>query len=194
MAGIFSDFTVNFGGGNSNVPTPAAVLGVSPTVFTLADTVTVTINMNKKLSWKRIEPLSSKGEALLLDHEQGHYDLTALMARDCFIDLMQLKAKTFPNQQAVQKEANDIVSAYQKKLKAMQKLYDDKTRHGAWVTPSFGARGMGERKETDQNQWEFWIQTAKTEERQSPMTAPDGTPYKVTILKVLEDKGNFVFK
>ena len=164
--------------------------------FTLADTVTITINMNNMLSWKKIEPLTLKGEALLLDHEQGHYDLTALMARDCFIDLMQLKAKTFPNQQVAQKEANDMVLAYQKKLTAMQKLYDDKTRHGAWVTPSFGARALGERKETDQNQWEFWIQTAKTEERQPAMTAPDGkgTPYKVTILKVLEDKGNFVFK
>ena len=103
---------------------------------------------------------------------------------------MQLKAATFPSPQAGQAEASKIASDYQKKLKILQKLYDDRTRHGAWVTPSFGARGIGERKETDQNQWEFFIQTALTVERQPPVTAPGGATYKVPILKVVEDRLN----
>ncbi len=192
MAGIHSSFTVDFGAGAN--PNLTAVPGKSPAVFALADTVTITVNMDTVHSWRRTEPLSAAEEGLLLDHEQGHYDLTALMARDCFIALMQLKASTFPDQQAGQTEANKIVSDFQRKLGAMQTLYDKETRHGAWVTPSHGARMLGPRKERDQNQWEGFITTAQTVERQPAMSAPDGRTYKLAILEVLDDKGNFVFK
>ena len=108
------------------------------------------------------------------------------MARDCFIDLMQLKTKIFASQQAGQKEAKDIVADYKKKLDTVQDTYDTDTTHGAWVTPSF----LPERKETFQIKWEGFIQKAKTVERSSGGSSPaDGATYKVRLLDVLNDGG-----
>jgi hypothetical protein len=77
----------------------------------------------------------------------------------------------------------------------MQRHYDNETRHGAWVTVSHEARMLGPRKEREQNQWEGFIDTAQTEERTPPMASPvDGKSYKLTLLEVLDKKGNIVFK
>ena len=193
MAGIHCDFSVDFGG--SSKATLTAVPGRSPGVFALADTITVTATMDTVKSWRRTAPLSAAEEALLLSHEQGHFDLMALMARDCFIALMQLKTSTFSDQPSGQTAADTIVSDFQKKLRAMQKHYDKETRHGAWVTVSHGARMLGPRKEREQNQWEGFIDTAQTEERKPAMASPvDGMTYKRTILEVLDQKGSIVFK
>jgi hypothetical protein len=190
MAEILSSFTVNFGGSKANDPVLTPIPGSSPTAFTLADTIVITVKFDSPRSWKQIDPLSLKGEQLLLDHEQGHFDLTALIARDCFIDLMQLKAKTFPSRQAGEAEANKVVADYQSKLRRIQRTYDKDTTHGAWVTSTVGM--IGERKESFQNKWEGFIQRARTEERQPQVIAPDGKPYKVPLLKVLDD-GGFLF-
>jgi hypothetical protein len=190
MAGTHSSFAVNFGGSNAGEPVLTPIPGSSPMAFTLADTIVITVNFDSARSWKQIGPLSSTGQQILLDHEQGHFDLTALIARDCFIDLMQLKAKTFPSQQAGQAEANKVVADYQRKLRGIQRTYDNDTTHGAWVTPTLAM--MGERKETFQNKWEGFIKRAQTEGRQPQVTAPNGAIYKVPLLKVLDD-GGFLF-
>jgi hypothetical protein len=190
MAGTYSSFTVNFGGSVPSDPVLTSIPGSSPATFALADTIVATVNFDGARSWKQIGPLSLKGEQLLLDHEQGHFDLTALIARDCFIDLMQLKAKTFPSRQAGQAEANQIVADYQSKLSRIQTTYDKDTTHGAWVTPYMAM--MAERKESFQNKWEGFIQRARTEKRQPQVIAPDGSIYLVPLLKVLDD-GGFLF-
>jgi Bacterial protein of unknown function (DUF922) len=156
---------------------------------TTNDDIVITAFFNPGLSWKQINSLSASGAQFLLDHEQGHYDITALMARDCFIELMQLKSKTFPNAVAAQDEQNKIVADFQRKLNAIQDTYDFETNHGAWVSPA----RLPERKGTVQIQWEGFIQTAMTQERSPKETAPDGTTYKVPLLEVLDKKGNFVF-
>jgi len=139
---------------------------------------------------KSLGPLTAKGQELLLDHEQGHYDITALMARDCFIDLMQLKAKTFSSQAEGRQAAKDIEAEYQGKLKLVQKTYDNDTNHGAWVTTS--SMVVPEHKETFQTKWEMFITRARTLERSPPISAPDGATYKRRLLDVLDD-GGFVF-
>jgi hypothetical protein len=184
---IRSSFSVNYGGNPTTqpvlIPVPSA-----PGTFTLQDSITVTVSFDG--GFKNIDPLSAKGKEILLDHEQGHYDLTALMARDCFIDLMQLKGRTFSSQAEGRKAAKDIEDAYTRKLKAIQKLYDKDTIHGAWVVPS----GMHpERKESPQNKWEGFIFKALSHERTPSMTAPDGASYKKRLLDVLDDDGNFIF-
>jgi hypothetical protein len=186
MAAVKSSFKVHFGGKNPDEPVLIPAPGGSG--FSLGDDVVVTAIFDQTGSWKRIDPLTTKGEELLLDHERGHYDLTALMARDCFIDLMQLKAKTFSSQADGQAAAKDIVKSYRDKLEKIQKKYDDDTIHGAWVTPMMGP----ERKETFQTKWEMYITRARTEERNPAMIAPDGKFYKVRILDVLAN-GGFIF-
>src|SRR5262245_47963488 len=186
MAGIHSSFSVDWGGATdpvlSGVPNGKA--------FTLDDSIVVTITFDSQKSWKDIAALNSKEESFLLDHEQGHYDFTALIARDCFIDLMILQSSTqFPSKQDGQDAANKIVSDYQSKLRRIQKTYDNDTTHGAWVTTQMS---MMLHKESFQIKWEGFNTRARTEERQPPMTSPDGIPYKVPLLKVLE-KGGFLF-
>ncbi len=173
VAATAPDKTVGFAGIRSSF---------TVTGSTITDDIVVTVNFDG--GWKQLGGLSARGEQFLLDHEQGHYDFTALMARDCFIDLMQLKAKTFPKT-----EQDGIVADYKRKLAAIQKKYDDDTNHGAWVTPSF----LPERKESFQTKWEGFIERARTQERTPQVTAPDAATYKVPLLKVLDD-GGFVFK
>jgi hypothetical protein len=187
MAATKSNFTVNFGGQTPADPVLTLVPGSSQS-FILGNDIVVTVIFDAAGSWKRIGPLTATGEQLLLDHEQGHYDITSLMARDCFIDLMQLKANTYSSVQDGQKAARDIVKSYKDKLNPVQDKYDDDTTHGAWVTPSMGP----ERKETFQNKWEMFIKRALTQDRTPEMTAPDGASYKVRLLEVLAT-GGFTF-
>jgi hypothetical protein len=58
--------------------------------FQLTDMVTVRIVFDPSRSW-RIPSMNQWPTQLqqeLLEHEQGHYDITAAMARDCFIAIM----------------------------------------------------------------------------------------------------------
>jgi hypothetical protein len=185
IAQISSNFSVNFGGSIPADPVLNPEPGAS--TFELADTITVTVNFVNLHSWKRIAPLTLEGEQLLLDHEQGHYDMTALMARDCFIDLMKLKAKSYPTRAAGQAEARGIVSSYQTKLDTVQNTYDTDTIHGAWVVPF--TKMLKERKESFQVKWEGFIEKAFTVERASGETTPGGIPYKRRLLDVLADGG-----
>jgi len=187
MAMTASDFTVSYGGSRPGEPVLTADPGGS--TYSLADTITITVVFDPMKSWAQTGPLTTSGSQFLLDHEQGHYDLTALMARDCFIDLMQLKAKSYAAAADGQKEAKDIFQKYHDKLNPVQDKYDWETTHGAWVTPSMGP----ERKASDQVRWEGFVQTAFTSDRPSGGSSPsDGKSYKVRILDVLA-KGGFVF-
>lgn len=190
MAGIYTSFSVSFGGTPPQEPVLTAIQGTTPQAFALADTIVVTITFDGGRSWRRTAPLTAKGEQLLLDHEQGHYDFTALMARDCFIDLMALKARTFSSAAEGQTAAKEIVKSHKAKLERVQEKYDDDTTHGAWVTPSF----LPERKETFQTRWEGFVQRARSEERPpvdgvSLESPADGVRYKVRLLDVLASAG-----
>ncbi len=182
MAGITSSFNVKFGGKDE------ATLLPSGGGFTLADDVVVTVVFDSQKSWKQIDPLSAITAQLLLDHEQGHYDFTALMARDCFIDLMQLKSQTFSDVATGRSAAKSIVDTYQTKLKTVQKTYDSDTFHGGWVVPSSGF--FPPRKESYQVKWEGFITSAFTVERQPQVVAPtDGATYKIRILDAIATGG-----
>src|SRR5580700_6441315 len=65
--------------------------------FQLVDQVTVTVVFDARASWVRpeINQAIPQQQQFLLDHEQGHYDICALSARDCFIMLMSLKGMTW---------------------------------------------------------------------------------------------------
>jgi hypothetical protein len=181
MAGITSSFSVRYDGKEETMLVP------SGGGFTLADEVVVTVIFDSQKSWKQIAPLSAITAQLLLDHEQGHYNFTALMARDCFIDLMQLKSQTFPDAPTGRSAAKTIVDTYQAKLKTVQKTYDSDTFHGGWVVPS--SSFFPPRKESYQVKWEGFITSAFTVERQPQVIAPDGASYKLRILDAIANGG-----
>lgn len=62
----------------------------------------------------------------LLKHEQGHYDITALGAREFHDKLDGMEAA---NENALKKEIRRIRNAVQKKIDTANLNYDDQTKH-----------------------------------------------------------------
>lgn len=144
----------------------------------LADNVTVTIKLLRGQSWakkQRINGWPQQAQADLLRHEQGHYDITALMGRDMFIELMALKTQTFRTLQALQSAVSAIAQRY--RPQAVHTKYDSnpETDHG--------------RNAAEQRAWDGYIRTAFTQARSPAVHAPDGASYKITLLDVLRRAG-----
>jgi hypothetical protein len=150
---------------------------ISPTVipgtrnFRFEDNVVVTINMDTQRSWKRQPP-----DALLV-HEQGHYDIVALLARDLFIEVMQLKTRTYPNHGAAIADLRPIINKFNGKAQAISTIYDApaQTNHG--------------NDPVQQVRWNGMFRRAFSEPRSPQVTAPDGAVYKIPILDVLSQNG-----
>lgn len=145
----------------------------------LADTLVVEITFDRSASWV-LTSVASKSQAeqdKLLNHEQGHYNIVALLARDMFIEMMQLKGVRLSSSAAVSNEVQAIHKRYKDAAQPVQDKYDSKkqTDHG--------------RDAAQQAKWDGYIKTAFTQLRSPAMSAPDGTPYKVELLDVLKQNG-----
>ena len=70
--------------------------------------------------------VSSAMTADLLKHEQGHYDIMALSAREIYNDLLALKGTSTND---LQKKAGALKTKAQKKVKQVDDRYDVKTSH-----------------------------------------------------------------
>jgi hypothetical protein len=153
------------------------VPGTKPVRFRIKDDVSVTVTFQKQQSWVAswVLQLSAAEQARLLGHEQGHYDLVALLARDLFIDLMQLKANSHGTSNAALADTTKVRQGYDAKLGPLQRRYDTDTNHG--------------QNQIAQARWNGFVQSAFTQARNPPVSAPDGTPYKVRLLDVLQAAG-----
>jgi hypothetical protein len=138
---------------------------------TIDDTITVTVSLKGSNSWVK----SGEKTDALLNHEQGHYDIAALMARDFFIDLMQLKSQSFSNASNLQAELTRLQTLYA--AQPISDKYDE-----------FGETDHG-RKSANQAIWDGFFRSAFTTPRVPAQSAPDGTAYKVRLRKVLADAG-----
>lgn len=146
----------------------------------LADTVTVTVTLSSTSfvnDWV-FTVMDQAFQDALLNHEQHHYDIGALLARDFFIDIMQMKAKTFASATAANTEFNTIKAATIDKQKKVEDLYDAETQSG--------------RIAAQQTNWDGFIKSAFTTPRPGGGSAPDGKPYKKTLIQVLKDAGKAV--
>lgn len=148
-------------------------------MWQMGDTITVAITFNSAESWKlkSVASESKQEQDRLLKHEQGHYDLTALLARDMFLELMQLKELTFSTSGEIGAEVRKIHSHYDGKAQPLQNKYDSfvQTDHG--------------RSQPKQTQWDGFINTAFTQPRFPAKLTPGGTVYKIEILEVLKKNG-----
>ena len=161
---------------------------------TLIDQVTVTVVFNQNSSWRvDMRQWPAQLEQDLLDHEQGHYNITALNARDLFIQLMRLKNSVFANRGDGQTDFNYYVNLYTDRERKIQKEYDDDTGHSQAnvFVPSTNSFTPPPSKSSKQSRWERLISSAFTTARPSGETAPDGTPYKLEIMEVLTSNGFF---
>jgi hypothetical protein len=139
--------------------------------------VTCTISLSKdtsfKKSWVMTMPQADRDE--LLSHEQGHYDIHALLCRDFFLRVMNLKLNTYNSAIDLTRDIVAAQRATADKSKAVQKKHDDETSSGA--------------NKTEQQRWKGFISTAFTSVASPPQTTIDGTPIKIPLLEVLSSNG-----
>ncbi len=153
----------------------------NPAVFQLADSITAYVKFEPDSwvqDWLFKESKSFQDEMLV--HEQGHYNISALVARDFFVDAMLLKSKSFPNKPAAQKAFREIVTGSLKKLFAIHKLYDDD------VHPEQEKNNL---RGPNQLAWEKFIETAFKTSRSAKTVSSDGVVHKLRLIDVLNSNG-----
>ena len=154
-----------------------AVPGSKPTRARLKDDVVVEIVLQPAQifvnDWVMQQPQAFQDA--VLHHEQGHYDMVALLCRDMFIELMALKTQTFANGREMNAAIDKVLQSHDALIKAVHTPYDNATKHG--------------RDSAQQQQWDGFFRTAFTQSRSPAETAPDGTPYRVRLDTVLRGAG-----
>jgi hypothetical protein len=159
--------------------------------FLLVDQVTVTVVFNGTASWVRpeINTISSQQQQFLLDHEQGHYDICALSARDCFIRLMSLKSTTSPDIASGTRDFDYYFNLHHDRWTKIDAEYDSQTGHSqaSVFTPSTNLFTPPPQKGGPQLNWEGLIYRAFHTVRVTGEVAPDGQPYKMELLDVLSN-------
>jgi hypothetical protein len=161
--------------------------------FQLVDQVTVTVVFDPRASWVRpsINQAPAQQQQFLLDHEQGHYDICALCARDCFIKLMSLKSMTWSSQNNGTKDFDFYFQLYHDRWIKIDAEYDSQTGHSQAnvFVPSTSLFTPPPQKGQPQLQWEGLIDRAFHTVRLTGEIAPDGHPYKMELLDVLLNAG-----
>jgi hypothetical protein len=161
--------------------------------FSLVDQVTVTVVFDPQRSWvqPQIAQASATTQQFLLDHEQGHYDICALFARDCFIKLMSLKTLTWQTQGSGSNDFNWYFTLYHDRWLKTDAEYDSQTGHSQAnvFVPSTNVFTPPPQKGQPQLQWEGLIDQAFNTVRLTGEIAPDGHPYKIELSDVLRNAG-----
>jgi hypothetical protein len=145
--------------------------------FSLADNVTVSIRLDPGKSWVAdwVFKEAKQFQDDLLKHEQGHYDIGALLARDMFIEIMALKGQTFGSKALLDAAVNAVVNKHRS-----QKVHD---KYDEKAESNHGLNAI------QQKAWDGYFQKAKTAPRTPAVTAPDGAIYKIPLLEVLKGAG-----
>jgi len=167
--------SVHYNNGAGINPTVGQILGSHPTQFHLLDQLRVSINLNPSttfvMGWalKRSQQFQND----LLNHEQGHYHIAALLARDFFIDLMLLKQETFPSVAAIQTRVTKI--RQDTGIDRVQKIHD---LYDADVHPQ---QAQGIMRGQAQVTWDNIFKFAFTHPRVPATQSPDGKPHLVRL-------------
>lgn len=106
----------------------APVSGSKPPVYQLRDDVTMTIALNRGKCWVAtwVFTRSQTFQDALLNHERGHYWITAIMARDFFIEIMGLKGTDYSSTKAGAADFKEIAGRYDgPTIQAVHDKYDD---------------------------------------------------------------------
>ncbi|MEZ0469737.1 hypothetical protein [Luteimonas salinilitoris] len=135
-----------------------AVKGSKPTVYKLAQEPTTTVRLDEPEMWVASFVFDDWSEArrdALLGHEQIHYLIGALSARDYARDFAAIAAKEYDSSAD---GIDDITQAMERnseaRAQALQDAYDHKTKHdptgfkaeqAKWKTAVIGARTTGMR-------------------------------------------------
>jgi hypothetical protein len=162
-------------------PTPKRVEKSDPPQFEMTDNFVATASLSVQswvMSWVSTQPPPFPDD--LLNHEQGHYDVSGLSVRDLFVDVIALKGTTY----ASAKELNDAVKALADatigKAQAINDLYD------AEVHPE---QNKGLSRGPKQKEWDALFAAARTQARPGGALGPDGSPLKARLVDVVVASG-----
>ena len=89
------------------------------------------VDINIRLITDDCWVVSGHTAADLLKHEQGHYDIVALTARQFYNSLIGLSAA---NATALQQRMNTLLQTYHSNARTVDSRYDSLTNHGANVS------------------------------------------------------------
>jgi hypothetical protein len=139
----------------------------------LEDKIVVTVSLNPAVSWVAswVKQRLAPEQARLLKHEQGHYDLVALLARDYFEELMSLRQKTYTDGDELQTDVTAITQRFSAKSGPVQERYDDDTEHGG--------------KQPNQDRWNRMISSASDDDMDPATPAVSSPMRKKPLLSVL---------
>lgn len=143
----------------------------------MRDSVEVKIEFKPKESWvfEWVFTQPQQYQSDLLNHENGHYKIVALIGRDFFLALMALKGNTYPSAGALQAGLNQASTNIAQKAQPAQDKYDDLTKNG--------------NDPAQQTLWDGYISKAFTTAVNPPQQAADGTSIKIPLLTVLSQAG-----
>ena len=175
--------------GDNDPPADAANTSVHPTLsvvitwsgdpptYVIGDGVVVRVSFDAagsyQYSW--VAAKSADDRASLLAHEQGHYDIAALLARDCFFQLVALRANSYSSESAVNADKDAVRLATIGRQQEIFDLYDAGTSNGT------NAAG--------QATWSGYVRTAFTLPASPPSPPVSGVQAMKSILDVLSDAG-----
>ena len=111
------------------------------------DNVNLVVVINSHRTWV----VRGQETPELLQHEQGHWDITGLIAREAHQAYEQLRARTM---RELNKQAQRIQAHLQRKSTRLNRKYDDETQHGV--------------NRSAQQKWDSLIATCITKNKHLP--------------------------
>jgi hypothetical protein len=156
---------------------PELVRGSNPGLFLFPDNLTVRVFADRSTGRvsARVKTAPQAQKDKLLQHEQGHYNIAALIGRDFFLEAMRLKEVEYETPEDGRDDFTALQTDILNKVTVLQDIYDSETGNGG--------------NPAQQNRWNTFINTAFTVPRTPPATAANGVPLKVRLLDVLRGAG-----
>jgi hypothetical protein len=154
----------------------AGIPGSKPPKGQVKDTINVSVSLSAE-SWVEdwVFNLPQAKQDDLLNHEQGHFNVGALLARDFYYDLLKLRKKEYNSPAESTADFETLKKARDAAMVSIIKKYDDDTKHGTVAT--------------QQVRWDGFFTSATTQGRSPAETAPDGTPLKIRLVDLLKSFG-----
>jgi hypothetical protein len=149
--------------------------------YRLSANLEIKVWLGKSGSWVKswaLRPGQAKKD--LLHHEQGHFDIAALSARDYLADLFLIHKMTFATAEEVQ---NAMDTARGETVDLIQNLHD---AYDACVHPE---QEEGETLGAEQLRWDGFFSEARKTARDATTKGPDGQLAKMRLVDVARAAG-----
>ena len=120
----------------------------------------------------QVDAKTPAAKGWLLAHEQGHFEVAALLTRDFYYSVLALTRKRYDKESAARSDYIDAANEILERIPFLQDQYDDETGHSL--------------NRAKQWAWLDAIDRARELHRQPLQKAPDGTLLRVTMIDALK--------